>query len=230
MSSFELNRNLVPDSTRAFVADWDDTVVGTMEAKMRQHIMVAREHYGIELRPEEMLKDWGRPLHELIAKWYQIDPEDDIAFQEVLSTVLSYSAQFLKQPLPYAREVFDTFKSEGIPIGVVTGSPRNDIGHDFGVVGVDPSYFDYFQTSDDTPVHKPNPLVFTPTIEWLETIGVEPSGVFYIGDTLNDFYAASGASFQFLGVETGSTNMPTFYEAGTLSVRAIGDLIKRRDQ
>lgn len=228
MSSFELNRHLVPESTQAVVADWDDTVVGTVDAKVRQHIMVAEKHYGITLKKEMMLLDWGKPLHELIAKWYQIDPTDEASFHEVLTTVLSYSGEFLKRPFPHARDALDAIKQAGIPLGVVTGSPRNDIHHDFEVVGVQPSYFDYFQTSDDTPVHKPNPLVFAPAISWLTEQGIAPQDTLYIGDTLNDFYAADGAGFQFLGVETASTDLPTFYAAGALSIRSIGDLIKRK--
>lgn len=230
MSSFELNRHLVPEDIQAVVTDWDDTVVGTIDAKVRQHIMVAKKHYGIALQRETMLLDWGRPLHELIAKWYQIDPADEAAFNSVLTTVLSYSHEFLKQPFPYAREALDAIKAAGLPLGIVTGSPRNDIYHDFGVVGVEPSYFDYFQTSDDTEVHKPNPLVFTPTISWLTTKGIAPQETLYLGDTLNDFYAADGAGFRFLGVESASTDMPTFYAAGALSIRSIGDLIKRKNR
>jgi len=228
MSSFELNRNLIPDSTKAFVADWDDTVVGTLDAKVSQHIMVAQKHYGITLSRETMLLDWGKPLHELIAKWYQIDPTNEVVFNEVLTTVLSYSHEFLKRPFPHAREALDLIKAADIPLGVVTGSPANDIYHDFKVVGVEPSYFDYFQTSDDTDVHKPNPLVFTPTISWLAAQGIEPSDTLYMGDNLNDFYAAKGAGFNFLGVETASTDLPTFYAAGALSIRSIGDLITRK--
>jgi len=228
MSSFELNRHLVPESTQAFVADWDDTVVGTVDAKVRQHIMVAKKHYGITLERETMLLDWGKPLHELIAKWYQIDPADETAFSEVLTTVLSYSGEFLKRPFPHAREALDAIKAADIPLGVVTGSPRNDIYHDFEVVGVGPSYFDYFQTSDDTDVHKPNPLVFAPAIHWLAEQGIAPQNTLYMGDTLNDFYAADGVGFKFLGVETASTDLPAFYAAGALSIRSIGDLIKRK--
>jgi phosphoglycolate phosphatase-like HAD superfamily hydrolase len=228
MPSFELNRNLVPEQTRAVIADWDDTIVGTIDAKVRQHIMVAAKHYGITLNRNEMLKDWGRPLHELIAKWYQIDPADEAAFQAVVATVLSYSHEFLKQPFPGAREALDAIKSESLPLGIVTGSPRNDIYHDFGVLEVDPSYFDYFQTSDDTLVHKPNPLVFAPAVQWLENHGITPQETLYVGDTLNDMLAARGVGFEFLGVETSAVDMPTFYAADALSIRSLGDLIKQR--
>lgn len=228
MPSFELNPYLVPEGTKAIIADWDDTVVGTIDAKVQQHIMVAAKHYGITLEREEMIKDWGKPLHELIAKWYHIDPTDELAFQSVVTTVLSYSHAFLKQPFPGARDTLDTIKATPLPLGIVTGSPRNDIYHDFEVLGVTPSYFDYFQTSDDTPVHKPNPLVFAPALEWLDTLGITPQETLYLGDTLNDYLAARGIGFEFLGVETAAADMPTFYEAGALSIRALGDLVRIR--
>ena len=228
MPSFELNPYLVPEQTKAVIADWDDTIVGTIDAKVQQHIMVAEKHYGITLDRDEMIKDWGRPLHELIAKWYQIDPSDELAFRSVVDTVLSYSHEFLKRPFPGVLDTLDTIKAAHLPLGIVTGSPRDDIHHDFKVLGVMPSYFDYFQTSDDTLVHKPDPLVFAPALKWLEDCGIAPEQTLYLGDTLNDYAAAQGVGFEFLGVETAVADMPTFYGAGALSIRALGDLIRQK--
>ena len=224
--SEKLNRLLIPAAIEAVVLDWDDTVVGSIEAKLRQHVFVAKKHFGIILNTDEMKNDWGRPLHQLIEKWYQVPPGDDAHYQLVLNTVLSYSSQFLKQPLPGALEVLHAFKSEGYPLGVVTGSPRNDVYHDFSVTGIPLEHFDYFLTSDDSTFHKPDPRVFDPTNRWLESISVQPQNVLYMGDSLRDFYAANGAEYKFLGVETAVDDMPSFYAAGALSIRAIGDLLK----
>lgn len=225
--SFGLNHLLIPEFTRAIVFDWDDTVVGTIEAKLRQHIYVAEKHYGITLTPSEMILDWGKPLHQLIEKWYQIEPGNESQFDEVLKTVLSYSGEYLKLPFAGASDVLAAVKSERYALGVVTGSPHNDIFHDFEVTGIQKDMFDYFQASDDSEFHKPDPRVFDPTNHWLETIGVAPQEVLYIGDSMRDFQAAAGTGYNFLGVETAANDMPSFYMAGALSIRAIGDLIRR---
>lgn len=227
---YELNHSLIPESTQAIVLDWDDTVVGTIEAKMQQHIYVARHHFGINLTMEQMRADWGKPLHQLIESWYQVPHGDEARYQAILSTVLSYSGDFLKQAFPNATSALRTMRSEGYPLGVVTGSPRNDIHHDFEVVGIDEGFFDYFQASDDSIYHKPDPRVFDPTKQWLEQLNIPPENVLYIGDSMRDFTAASGAGFGFLGVETAVDDLPSFYSAGALSIRSLGDIIKAKGQ
>lgn len=228
MKSFELNRQLIPDNTRAILLDWDDTVVGTMDAKVRQHIRVAKEHYGIDLTREEMLHDWGLPLHTLIKKWYQIPAGDEKGLQEVFDTVISYSKDFPKRPIDGAMEAVDAIKSNDIPLGVVTGSPRIDLQHDFRALGIGEDYFDYFQSSDDSQHHKPDPRVFDPALEWLDKLDIKPSETLYGGDTLNDMYASVGAGFMFIGLETGADNGESFRQAGAISVKSLASFISAR--
>lgn len=224
--SEKLNPSLVPESTRAIVFDWDDTLVGSLNAKIDQRIFVAKKHYDIELLRENMIKDWGKPVHLLIENWYQT-AHDTSAFQKIFETVLSYSKDFPKLPINGASEVLLATKKSGYKLGVVTGSPRNDLLHDFLALGVvDEDFFDYFQASEDSEHHKPDPRVFDPTKDWLRNCGLSPEEVLYIGDSLPDYWAAREAGFVFLGVETGVVDMPTFYRADALSIRAIGDLLK----
>ncbi len=222
-----LNHRFIPEDTRAIVLDWDDTIVGSIEAKLRQHVYVAGKHFGIMLDTDEMKRDWGKPLHQLIEKWYGVPAGDEERYEAVFRTVISYSDQFLKQPLPGAQQVLDAFAREGYPLGVVTGSPRNDVYHDFSATGIPLEQFDYFQTSDDSEFHKPDPRVFDPTNHWLETIDVQPQHVLYLGDSLRDYQAARDTGYHFLGVETGANDMPSFYTAGALSIRSLGDLLKK---
>lgn len=225
--SEQLNRHFIPEDTRAIVLDWDDTVVGSIEAKLRQHVYVARKHFGIVLDTDEMKHDWGKPLHQLIEKWYLVPAGDEQRYQAVFETVISYSNQFLKQPLPSAKEALHAFKAAKYPVGIVTGSPRSDVYHDFSATGIPLEQFDYFQTSDDSEFHKPDPRVFDPTNRWLGTIGIHPQQVLYMGDSLRDYEAARDAGYHFLGVETGANDLPSFYNAGALSIRAIGDVLKK---
>lgn len=228
--SHELNHLLVPEDTKAIIFDWDDTLVGTIEAKLRQHVLVAKKHYGIDLVPSQMILDWGKPLHQLIETWYQIEPGNERRFEEVRDTIFSYSGGFLKQPFDGARDVLVAIKDKGYEMGVVTGSPHDDIYHDFEVTGIQKSIFGYFQASDDSEFHKPDPRVFDPTKRWLESRAIAPHQVLYIGDSMRDYRAADAAGFHFLGVETAADDMLSFYAAGALSIRAIGDLLQRKGE
>lgn len=221
-----LNQSLLPDGIEVAMLDWDDTVVGTIEAKMRQHQYVAKTYYGIDLTKEEMASDWGKPLHELISKWYRIDPDDQAQYDKVLATVLSYSGEFPKMPFNGALIALEALRNR-FYTGIVTGSPRNDLIHDFKLTGLSPESFDYFQASDDSAYHKPDKRVFDPANEWLASIGVAPSQVLYIGDSWRDHAPARENGYHFLGVETATMLMPAFYELGALSIRAIGDLVKQ---
>lgn len=51
-----------------------------------------------------------------------------------------------------------------------------------------------------------------------------------MGDSLRDYRAASGAGFMFLGVETAVDDLPAFYQAGALSIRSLGDIIKAKGE
>ena len=222
----ELDPSRIPANTRALVLDWDDTVVATREAKVRQHIFVAKEQYGIDLTFEEMAVDWGRPLHELIQKWYRVEGGSQ-AYQDVLRTVFSHSKDFPKQLFDGVHDVVDAARNAGLPVGIVTGSPSDDLVHDFENTGFTKASFDYFQASEDTEFHKPDPRVFDPLMKWLGARAIAPADVLYIGDSLPDYQAARGAGFMFLGVETGVVDAQKFHDAGILSIGAISQLLKR---
>ncbi len=221
----ELDPSLIPENTRALVLDWDDTVVATKEVKVQQHIFVARERYGIDLVFEEMAVDWGKPFHELIQKWYRVEG-GSLAYQEVLQTVLSYGKDFPKQLFDGAHDIVAAARNAGLAVGIVTGSPTDDLAHDFENTGFTKKSFDYFQASEDSEFHKPDPRVFDPLKKWLGARAIAPVDVLYIGDSFPDYQASRGAGFMFLGVETGVVDAQKFRDAGILSISAIGRLLK----
>ena len=77
-------------------------MVGSIEAKLRQHVYVTQKHFGITLDTDEMKRDWGKPLHQLIEKWYLVPAGDEQRYQAVFKTVISYSSHFLAQKKHYA--------------------------------------------------------------------------------------------------------------------------------
>lgn len=143
-----------------------------------------------------------------------------------MRTVFSHSKDFPKQLFDGVHEVIAAVRNAGLPIGIVTGSPSNDLVHDFENTGFTKDSFDYFQASEDSEFHKPDPRVFDPLKKWLGARAILPADVLYIGDSLPDHKAASGAGFAFLGVETGVVGAETFRDAGILSISAISRLLK----
>ena len=64
-------KEIIPEATKAVLFDHDDTLVGTFEAKSKQHQYIAKKWYGIDL-PESLIRQhWGKPLNELYKFFYQ---------------------------------------------------------------------------------------------------------------------------------------------------------------
>ncbi len=144
----KINTELIPSNTKLMVIDWDDTIVGTVEAKLRHHVHVAKQDFGIDLTHDVMKRGWGRPLHELIEEWYGVSYKDNEAYERVLNTIISYSEQFPKRSIPGVKKALHTAALRGIMLGVVTGAPRIDVQADFKHVRIDPDMFQFFQTAD----------------------------------------------------------------------------------
>ena len=113
----------------------------------------------------------------------------------------------------------------GLLTGVITATSLFSFEHDLKLHKIPRQLLDYTQTADDTPHHKPNPLVFEPVIALLTECGIKPEEVIYIGDGLHDMKAAVGAGFCFLGVETGLVTAAEFEDAGANSIADISKLL-----
>lgn len=203
----------------AVLFDHDDTLVDTFKAKSAQHIHIARTHYDKDLSIEEVKEHWGKPLPSLLGLLYETD---DI--QKALAHSASYLKDYPKPLFEFTMSTLQRIKSTGRKIGLVTATTTFGLSHDFALHGIADDLFDYTQTADDTEYHKPDPRVFEPAIEWLNTQQITPGQVLYVGDGLHDYRAAIGAGFNFIGVETGLVSADGFRQAGATSVPTIEHL------
>ena len=82
----------------------------------------------------------------------------------------------------------------------MTASAKKLVIDDLSLLGFPVEEFFYIQTSEDTTVHKPDPHVFDPILHILEKGNNIPrEETVYIGDAINDYYAAKKAGMQFYG-------------------------------
>jgi HAD superfamily hydrolase (TIGR01549 family) len=189
---------LIPDTIKLVVFDFDDTLVGTHQPIWNMHRHIAKKYYGIDLDDETLMKHWGQPINVLAGHYYQTD---DAALG--VQRILEENANFPKLKFEHTNAVLKKLRNSGKKVGIVTASHMNLIEMDFINVGMTKDMVDYIQTADDTNVHKPNPAVFEPLLKWANEYGITTDEILYIGDGMQDMIAANSAGLNFLGVTTG---------------------------
>lgn len=204
---------------KAIFFDHDDTLVATFEAKQLHHKYIAKTFYGKELTDEEVRLHWGKPLKTLMQILYET-PDAETAMAHNIAT----RDLFPKRCFEGTVETLAALRAQGLKIGLVTATARFSLQHDFLTLHIPETLFDYVQTEEDTKFHKPDPLVFAPTIGWLAEQHIAPCETIYVGDTLNDMRAALGAGFQFIGVGTGLVSPEEFEKENVRAVAKLSDL------
>jgi beta-phosphoglucomutase-like phosphatase (HAD superfamily) len=213
-------RGPVDASTKAVFFDHDDTMVGTIRAKWAQHKYVAKTWYDIDLTDDVIRQHWGRPLSQLIAALYQTE-EVELVMERMLSIHTRYPKELFPDTLPTLRSL----RVGGKLLGVITATSRRSFEHDLDSLGVPRDTFDYTQTEEDTPFHKPDPRVFDPAIAWLADREVGPQEVLYVADGLHDREAALAAGFRFIGIERGLVPAEAFRALGTVAITSLNELV-----
>jgi len=210
----------IADTIKVVFFDHDDTLVGTIGPKWRQHKHVARTFYDKELTDDEIKEHWGRPLTELMCLLYGTDDIDQ-AMVHTKATHENFPKELFTATVPALHHL----KAEGKLTGIITATTHFSLDHDLALHEIPKSLLDYIQTSDDTPYHKPDSRVFEPALAWLTDRNIRPDEVLYVGDSLYDLQAAAGAGFNFLGVETGLVTAGEFKDKNVKSIPGIGELI-----
>lgn len=200
---------LIPDSIKLVVFDFDDTLVGTYEPIWRMHRHVAKKYYDIDLSDETILAHWGQPIDVLIRHYYQTD-DSATGFKYILAEYSNFPKIKFEHTLP----VLKILRESGKKIGIVTASHLSLIEPDFDIIGLTNDMVDYIQTADDTSVHKPDPAVFGPLLKWAKEQRIDKDEILYVGDALHDMRAAIDAGLNFLGVETGLVTAIEFNSYG----------------
>lgn len=212
--------SVVGEHIEAVVFDFDDTLVGTIEAKWAAHKHIALTHYGKKLTDEEIRQHWGKPLHILVGLLYG---DDNI--ERAMAHEQATHRTFPKKLLDDTLDVLEHYHQIGKRLGLVTAASRASLVTDFEVAGIPPELFDYTQTQDDTAFHKPDPRVFEPLINWLGTVSILPGETLYVGDGLHDMKAALGAGFEFIGVTSGLVTQAEFEANGHKPITTLRELL-----
>jgi phosphoglycolate phosphatase-like HAD superfamily hydrolase len=212
---------IIAPHIKAVLFDHDDTLVATREAKWEQHRHIARTYYGKELTDEELHRHWGKPMRTLVGLLYGTV---DIERALLLTTRVHHN--FPKQLYEDTLGTLGQLRMSGKKIGLISAILDVQLAEDLEHLGIPSELFDYTQTSDATPFHKPDPRVFEPALKWLEGQGITPAETVYVGDGLHDMKAALAAGFAFIGVGTGLVTPEEWDQHGVPAVQRLADLVE----
>ena len=103
----------------------------------------------------------------------------------------AHNAAFLKGfPLyPGVHETLAGLRQRGFPVGIVTSKYRASADVSLNAHGLHPK-FDLVITADDSTKHKPDPM---PLFVAAERLGISPSEIAYLGDSVHDLNCANAA-------------------------------------
>src|SRR5581483_3715870 len=209
-------------SIKVVLFDHDDTLVRTIKVKWAQHKYIAQTFYGKKLSNKELRQHWGKPLTLLMKLLYETD-NLDMAMSYNIATRNKFPKYLFKNTI----KTLSTLRRSGKKVGIVSSTARWSLQYDFLTLNIPGQLFDYIQTEEDTPFHKPNPHVFAPFLEWLEKENIQRNEVLYVGDHLNDMVAAQEAGVDFVGVGTGLISVKEFQEHHADAIPELAHILKR---
>lgn len=213
--------NYIGKHIKVVLFDFDDTLIGTIEAKWASHKQVARTYYHKELTDEELRRHWGKPLSTLVGLIYGTT-DIPLALKREHATRDTFPKRLRDDTVTTLKGL----QAAGYKLGVITAATRQSFTHDLTYMGLTKDFFDYTQTEESTIYHKPDPRVFTPTLDWIEELEVKPAEVVYVGDALHDMSAALGAGFEFIGITTGLVTQTEFKASHVQTINKLSELLQ----
>ncbi len=214
-----MNKNPIKSKYKAVIFDFDDTLVESRVAKWAHHTHVAKKFYNLDLTEEDIRKQWGKPFDTLITELY----ENSDTLENIHSAIYSVRDQFPKFPYKESIAILHILISNRIKIGVLSATTTKFLTEDLTHLEFPVSDFILIQGADQTSFHKPDPKVFLPLIASLEKEGLKKEEIAYVGDSLDDFKASTGAGLHFIALTTGLYSRKDFIDAGA---RIVFDTIK----
>ena len=208
---------------RAFLFDYDDTLVQTRQCKFRALQALATRNYQLELSDAELDRHWGVAYGELFQRLFgAVEPD----LSRVISAYEALDSEFEMTAYEESLRVLEALQVRHL-VGVVTAAGRSIVERQMSRLGFAVTGLVLLQTAEDTPHHKPDPRVFEPALRELAKHGVGAGDTTYVGDSLKDFHAARDAGLGFVGVLRGTTSKREFSEAGATTVESLDALLVR---
>ena len=208
------------DSIKAVLFDLDDTLMQTRNTKVKAIKTLGLRYYNYEIPDELIDKHWETPFSSFYENIFMAVDED---LDRILERREMISEEFRNQPYADAKPVL-TYLLAKYKVGIITTSNRKAVDSELAHTDLPILQLDFIQTAEDTFYHKPNPKLFDPSSEKLIAQGIKRSEILHIGDSLNDYMAATDAGLHFIGLADNTTPETTFTRKNIQFIRTLSDL------
>lgn len=196
---------------KAVLFDLDGTLLDTNELIYNSFDKTFKDKLGIELKREEIVDFFGRPLGEPFKKHAKRDNVDDLVayyrqYNEDIHDTMCFAFDGVK-------ELLTGLKEKNIKIGIVTSKRAELAIRGMKIAGIY-DFMDIIITPESTELHKPNP---DPALKACSDLGVEPSEAMMVGDSIYDIYCGKsagcktcGVNYTFIGLDTLKASEPDY--------------------
>ena len=183
---------------KAVFFDWDGTLVDSFAFLHAAHNhtrkTLGREPFSLEV----FAGYFGQPRETLYAHLYEGQVED--AKKHFEAFVLANHIEQLK-PCEGAEDVLRWLQGHGIPCGIVTNKKRSLVEAEIGHYGW-AQYFVSVVGAGEAEHDKPSHLPLRLAVERAE-LSLNPSDIWYVGDTENDLACGDGYGAHNIFIEDG---------------------------
>jgi len=190
----------------AVIFDLDGTILDSIGIYYKI-IEIVFQHLGMRMPSEDMLREatkngdfeWDEVLPEKTRQ------EKDRLIKKAGAVVAEiYPKMFENQVqlIPGAKETLEYISQKGIKMGVVTSTPRQNLGvkqHPLANAGIE-GLLEVVIAADDVPRKKP---AADPLLECSRRLGVRAEDSVYVGDSRTDIQAGIAAGMKTVAVLTG---------------------------
>ncbi len=205
---------------KAVLFDYDGTLIDTNDIILHSLHTTCRDILNRELTGEEFFNMFGRVLEDQM-NYLCADKEEELCARYL--EIYWGKQDELVRPFNNLIEMLAQLKEKGIKTGIVSSKSMDGIERglqDFGFA----QYIDAVVSSDDTDVHKPNPI---PLLIGAKKLSVEPGEILFVGDSPYDIEAGNVA-----GMKAALMNYTLFPESKFSGMQIdyrISDLIEVLD-
>lgn len=203
----------------SLILDIDDTLVQTSKTALEKERLVAEKLGLNRISDQDFFALFGLfPFEQCVARWHPgVDLEAYSTCYKQTKNLRPYRA--IGNPGAVISGLIKTHR-----VGILTNGSRQKTNEKLTAAGISDEIrqqLSFVFCSDNLGFRKPDPRVFEKAVAVLKS---RPEQIYYVGDCVDDFKAASGANINFIAVLSGFTPKRKLIEAGVDESRIIPDI------
>lgn len=176
---------------KGILLDFDGTIANTGELILSSFAYAVKTCLGKEAKREEMLATFGLVIHDAFFQFTQ-DENKITEMRDVYRETHNKNHDRMIKIYPGVKEAFESWKKNGIGIGVVTSKKSPMVTHGLEILGL-LDYVDVIVAADNVTNGKPDP---EPMLKGIEMLGFKPEECIAVGDSPFDIMSGKRAGMK----------------------------------